>query len=325
MTRKFIALLVVLVLILGAFATVSAQEEDTVIGVMLPTVNGDFYDGMVELFGTAAGELGVTVTVMDSEYDLEVEAENIAALIEDDIDALLFTPVDAVESLSVIEAANEAEVPVFLIGENAELSAAEVEVVSTVGIDNEVGGQVAAEYVCSSIEDGGTVLELVETFEDEESTLAEVYQARSEAFAAYLDEECSGFTVETFDVTGMSSREMLRELPEALTEGEVVSIFATNDLNILSVVRPVVRAQVDVLLVGFNATEDTLGAIQLGSLNGVVSSSGSDLGMLGLETALAYLDGEEVESNLVLNPLLINAEALTQVRGCIVGVNCDDN
>lgn len=325
MTRKFIALLVVLVLILGAFATVSAQEEDTVIGVMLPTVNGDFYDGMVELFGTAAGELGVTVTVMDSEYDLEVEAENIAALIEDDIDALLFTPVDAVESLSVIEAANEAEVPVFLIGENAELSAAEVEVVSTVGIDNEVGGQVAAEYVCSSIEDGGTVLELVETFEDEESTLAEVYQARSEAFAAYLDEECSGFTVETFDVTGMSSREMLRELPEALTEGEVVSIFATNDLNILSAVRPVVRAQVDVLLVGFNATEDTLGAIQLGSLNGVVSSSGSDLGMLGLETALAYLDGEEVESNLVLNPLLINAEALTQVRGCIVGVNCDDN
>ncbi len=329
MTRKLLIFLTILTLLLGAVATVSAQSaqgEDAAIGVMLPSVNGDFYDGMIEGLNIAAETLGVTLTILDSEYDLELEAENIATLIEDGVDALLFTPVDAVESLAVIEAANEADIPVFLIGENAELSAAEVEIVSLIGIDNTVGGEAAAEYVCASLEDGGTVLELSVTFEQENALLAEVYAERSAAFAAYLDETCEAeFTIEALDMTGVRARDMVGVIGDALLESEAVAVYAHNENLILGSVRPVLRNDLDVLLIGYDATEDTLGALQIGSLDAVVSVSGADLGVTGLETALAFLDGDEVEDKVSLNPFVVNAEAIMQVRDCNENDSCQDN
>lgn len=327
-TRKLLTLLTVVALLLGAVTVATAQDaEDAVIGVMLPTENGDFYDGMIEALESAAADMGVTLSIMAAEYDLETEAENFAELAEAGIDALLLRPVDAVESMAVIAEANEAGIPVFIMGDDAELTAAEVEVVSVVGLDNRAGGEAAADYMCEQIDVEGTVLEIVVSYEvdedEAEPAMAAVYAARQAGFDEALA-SCAGLTIETLDVTGMNAREIGSAVADVLADGDVVGVVAHNDSHILAVVRPVMRAGTSVVLVGFNATEDTLGAITLGRLQGIVSASGGELGVLTLETAVAYLNGEEVEPQISLVPHLIDGSSIGAVR-CMDNDNCQDN
>ena len=316
MFRKILFLCLVVALLIVPLTVVNAQDDDggTLIGVLIPTTDNDFAAGVSEGALAAAEALGVEVVVLESGGDIDVEAENLATLIEQGVDALLITPTDAVDSLPTIAAANEAGIPVFILGDTFSVAEAEIDVVSTIGVDNLVAGATAAQVMCDTIEGTGTVLELVNIPESGDDVVT-FEELRSEGFNTYMTESCADVTVIAVDISGLDASGVVGELRTALSENEVNGIFAYNDNDILLAMQATIRARVvGVTLIGFNATTDTLGAVQLGRITGVMSAAGSQLGTAGVETANAFLQGEEVESSVFTDVFFINADEMIAVR-----------
>ena len=311
MFRKIPLLVLLLILLLVPLSLMTAQDGDdgTLIGILIPTTDNDFAAGVSEGALAAAEALGINVVVLASEGDVAVEAENLATLIEQGIDALLITPTDAVESLATIAAANEAGIPVFILGDTFSVAEAEIDVVSTIGFDNSDAGETAAEILCTNLENTGSVIEVV--------NLADINaELRSAGFNAYMAESCSDITLISVDVTDLEARAVVGALRDAFSENDINGIFANNDMDALLAMQATIRARlVGVTLIGFNATTDTLGAVQLGRITGIMSPAGSELGSTGVETANAYLTGEEIESNVFTDIFFINADEMVAVRG----------
>lgn len=326
MTRKLISLVTLLMLFLLSFTLVSAQDDGTTIGVLIPNTENDFSLGVSEGVQSAAESLGVSVTILESDGDIETEMANLQTLINQGVNALLITPTDAVESLATIAAANEAGIPVFIMGDTFEVSEAEdVSIVSTIGMDNVLAGQTAAESLCGLLESTGTILEIVNlpdvAMEEDVTTLSE---QRSEGFNIYMTESCADVTVMTVDISGMDMRDSVSTLISTLGNNEINGIFAYNDTDALLAMQATIRARlVGVSIVGFNATTDTLGVVQMGRVTGIISPSGSDLGQTAVETVVSYLAGEEVNTSILTDPFYINADLMTTVRVC--EGRCDDD
>ena len=318
MFRKIPFLFLLFVLLIVPLTAINAQDDDeTLIGILIPTTENDFAAGISEGALTAAESLGIDVVVLASDDDVTVEAENLATLIEQGVDALLMTPTDAVESLTTIATANEAGIPVFILGDTFSVAEAEIDVVSTIGFDNSDAGETAAEVLCTTLENTGSVIEVV-NLSDTNSEL------RSEGFNTYMTESCADVTVISVDVTDLDARSIVRSLRNAFSENEINGIFTNNDMDALLAMQATIRARlVGVTLIGFNATTDTLGAVQLGRITGIISPAGSELGSAGVETANAYLTGEEVESNVFTDIFFINADEMVAVRGRCTG-DCGD-
>lgn len=337
MSRKTLLIVLVMALFVVPMVAVNAQDDaSSVVGVLIPTTNGDFYDGLTESLQELADSFGLQVVILSADNDLETEAANLETLVDQGVDALLFSPTDAVGSLPIIASANEAGIPVFLLSSDLDLTDASVDVVSTIGMDNATAATTAAEYLCTTLEESGTVIELYNvdaTMEDaetdteadtsEEMETTSPADVRSEAFNAYFADNCTGVTISQVDVSGLSDSDATTTIRSALTD-DVNAIFATNDTDILNAMSATIRARRnDVTLLGFNATEDTLGAIEIGRLTGIISPSGTQLASVGLSTVATYLAGDTVENTYALDPLVINADAIEAVRNCPPNRECN--
>ena len=336
MSRKTLLVVLMMAFLVTPMFAINAQDDaSSVVGVLIPTTNGDFYDGLAESLQELAADFGLEVVILSAENDLETESANLTSLIEQGVSALLFSPMDVVASLPIIAEANAAGIPVFVLSSDLDLTDAEVEVVSTIGMDNAVAAATAAEYLCTTLEETGTIIELynvdvmmeeeAETVETDATEAMEATSAadvRSEAFNAYFAENCTGVTVSQLDISGLDSTAATTAIRGALSD-EVNAIFASNDADILNAMSATIRARRNnITLLGFNATEDTLGAIEIGRLTGTISPSGTQLASVGLATVEAYLAGETVENTYTLDPLVINADAIEAVRNCPPNYQC---
>lgn len=327
MTRKLILLITVMMLVLMSFTMVSAQDEGSSIGVLIPNTDNDFALGVSEGIQNTADTLGVNVTILESSDDVETEMENLQTLIEQGVDALLITPTDAVESLATIAAANEAGIPVFIMGDGFEVSEADdISVVSTIGMDNVLAGQTAAESLCGLLDSAGTALEIVNlsdmAMEEDVTTTSE---QRSEGFNTFMADSCADVSVMTVDISGMEMIDSVGTLISTLTTNDIDGIFAYTGTDALLAMQATIRARLSgVAIVGFDATTDTLGVVQMGRVSGIVSPSGTQLGEISVETVVSYLAGEEIDTSILTDPFYINSDAMTAVRPSCEE-RCDDD
>jgi ribose transport system substrate-binding protein len=317
MSRKNIIVLVVLILLISPMVVVQAQSDSPVIGMSLPTLTTDYYLALVDGATEAAEAAGYEVNALGADYDVETEAANVRTLIDEGVAALLINPTDTVESVAAITAANEAGIPVFLVGGNLELEDTEVELAGMIGLDDAASGAFVADAVCTAIDGSGTVVELLNVAEDSESTLAAQAIARSEGFNSAMSDSCADAGVTSLNINGMSNSEVVSAISELLASGDVTGIVAYNDSDILLAMRATIRAGANsVRLFGFNASENALGAIQLGRVTGIVAADAPTLGRVSVETAVAVLSGEELEGPVYADALLVTADNLEDVRWC---------
>ena len=73
-------------------------------------------------------------------------------------------------------------------------------------------------------------------------------------------------------------------------------VFAHNDEMILGAIEAATAAgrAADIIFVGFDAVDDAVAAVQAGTLAATVAQQPALMGQLGVETAAAYLGGQEV-------------------------------
>ncbi len=90
-------------------------------------------------------------------------------------------------------------------------------------------------------------------------------------------------------------------------------IFAQNDEMALGAVRALGdQAGTDVKIVGFDAIEDALKAIQSGKMNATVAQQPDKIGTLGVENAMKVIDGESVPKNIPVEVKLVTKENVSE-------------
>ncbi len=279
-------------------ADATTPEEGLTLGLSLSTLNNPFFVTLGEGAQAAADAAGVTLVTVDAQDDSAREATNIEDLIEQQVDAILINPTDGDAIVPSIQKANEAGIPVFTIDRGASGG----EVVAHIASDNVAGGRMAAEFLCNAIGGTGNVVEL------EGIAGTSAARDRGQGFNDYMASDCTGVEIVARQTADFNRAEGLSVFENILqAEAEINGVFAHNDEMILGAIEAAKAAgrAADITFVGFDAVDDAVAAVNAGDLAATVAQQPALMGQLGVETAVAFLNGTAVEAYIPVDLSLV--------------------
>lgn len=276
---KMLGMLAVGMLVLGNVA------EAARFGLVVSTQDNPFFVTLKEGAEAKAKEMGHTLIVLDSQNDPSKELSNVEDLIIKGIDVLLINPTDSDAVGSAVRAANRARVPVVTLDRASNSG----NIVSHVASDNKAGGKMAGEYVLEQLKGMGKVVEL----EGIPGTTAA--RDRGEGFNSAITGKLNVVAKQAADFDRTKGLNVMENIIQA--QPEFKAVFAHNDEMALGALRALESAnRRDVLVVGFDATEDAINAVKSGRMAATVAQKPSEIGAKGVEAADKIVKKQTVES-----------------------------
>jgi ribose transport system substrate-binding protein len=273
----------------------AASAQDTM-AIVVSTLNNPFFVTMKEGAEAKAKDLGYNLIVLDSQNDPSKELSNIEDLTVRGVKAILINPTDSDAVSNAIRMANRSNIPVLTLDRGASRG----DVVSHIASDNVVGGEMAGHYIMEKVGEKAKVIQL------EGIAGTSAARERGEGFMNSVkgsQMELLASQPADFDRTkGLNVMENL-----LAANPDVQAVFAQNDEMALGALRAVQAAGKDVMIVGFDGTEDGMAAVKRGKLAATIAQQPDMIGALGVETADKVLKGETVEEYIPV-PLKVVAE-----------------
>jgi ribose transport system substrate-binding protein len=290
-----------LILTLAALFLSAAFAQGTV-GLSLSTLNNPFFVTLRDGAQAAADEAGVDLLVTDAQDSVSTQISDIEDLIVRGVDVLIINATDSAAVVPAVMQANQAGIPVIAVDRGIDGG----QLAYYVASDNEAGGAAAAEFICERLGGSGDVVEL----EGIPGTTAA--RARGAGFNAYLDESCTGLTVVARQTANFNRAEGLSVMENILVaQPEIDAVFAHNDEMALGALQAIQASGRDIMVVGFDATDDARAAVERCEMAATVAQLPDQLGATSVELAVGLVEGEpvpdEVENiavplELVTNP-----------------------
>ncbi|MFA0491097.1 ribose ABC transporter substrate-binding protein RbsB [Vibrio splendidus] len=281
--------------LLSTTVSVSAQAQDTM-AIVLSTLNNPFFVTMKDGAEAKAEELGYKLIVLDSQNDPSKELSNIEDLTIRGVKAILINPTDSDAVSNAIRIANRSNIPVLTLDRGASRG----DVVSHIASDNVIGGEIAGHFIMEKVGEKAKVIQL------EGIAGTSAARERGEGFMNAVngsDLELLASQPADFDRTkGLNVMENL-----LAANPDVQAVFAQNDEMALGALRAVQASGKDVMIVGFDGTEDGIAAVNRGLLGATVAQQPDLIGSLGVEMADKVLKGETVDEYVPV-PLKIIAK-----------------
>lgn len=266
---------------------------DYTIGFSISTLNNPFFVTLSEGAEAKASELGASLSVVDAQDDASKQASDVEDLIQQGVDMILINPVDSEAVASAVESANNANIPVITVDRSAEGG----EVVSHIASDNVAGGEMAGEYLLSLVGDNAQVAEL------EGVPGSSAARERGEGFNKVATESLDVVAKQTANFNRAEGLSVMENILQA--NPDVTGVFAHNDEMALGALEAIEAAGKEVAVVGFDATNDAVAAVEEGRLDGTIAQKPELIGEMAVETAVQHLDGEEVEASIPVELELI--------------------
>ncbi|MFA0048479.1 ribose ABC transporter substrate-binding protein RbsB [Vibrio sp. 10N.261.51.F11] len=281
--------------LLSTTVSVSAQAQDTM-AIVLSTLNNPFFVTMKDGAEVKAEELGYKLIVLDSQNDPSKELSNIEDLTIRGVKAILINPTDSDAVSNAIRMANRSNIPVLTLDRGASRG----DVVSHIASDNVIGGEMAGHFIMEKVGEKAKVIQL------EGIAGTSAARERGEGFMNAVngsDLELLASQPADFDRTkGLNVMENL-----LAANPDVQAVFAQNDEMALGALRAVQASGKEVMIVGFDGTDDGIAAVNRGLLGATVAQQPDLIGSLGIEMADKVLKGETVDEYVPV-PLKIIAK-----------------
>jgi ribose transport system substrate-binding protein len=296
--KKILSLLVVTLMMLSLFVgcstTETAKNEEVTIGLAISTLNNPFFVDLEAGAKAKATELGVKLVTLDSQDDSATEMSNVEDLINQGVDVIMINPTDSDAVKSAVEAANKANIPVITLDRGANGG----EVVSHIASDNVAGGKLAGGYIVELLGGKGKVVEL------EGIPGASAARDRGQGFNEAIggtDLEVVAKQTANFDrAEGLTVMENILQ-----AQPEIDAVFAHNDEMALGALEAIKASGRDIIVVGFDATDDAKAAVENGEMAATVEQLPKEIGSLGIETAVKILNNEQVEDMIPVDLQLV--------------------
>jgi ribose transport system substrate-binding protein len=299
-----LAVLAALLLVAGACGGEAAGPEGgegrARIGLSLSTLGNPFFVTLQEGAQGAADQAGAELIVADAQDDAQTQADDIQNFITQQVDVIVINPVDSAAIVPSVEAANQADIPVVTVDRASEGG----EIAAHIASDNVQGGRMAGEYLFEQIGGEGTVAQL----EGIAGTSAAI--DRGQGFQEALDAATGVELVAT--QTANFDRDEGFTVAQNIFQAnpELNGVFAQNDEMALGAVEAAREAGTleDLVIVGFDAIEDALAAIQDGDMEGTIAQQPEEMGRLSVEAAADIAAGQQVEPETLIEVLLVTPD-----------------
>lgn len=262
------------------------KAEDFKIGFSISTLNNPFFVTLSEGAEAKAKELGATLSVVDAQDNASKQASDVEDLIQQDVDMIMINPVDSEAVAAAVESANSANIPVITV----DRSSAGGEVVSHIASDNVAGGEMAGEHLLSLVGEGALVAEL------EGVPGSSAARERGEGFNNVAEGKLEVSAKQTANFNRSEGLSVMENILQA--NPDIKGVFAHNDEMALGALEAIEASGKDITVVGFDATDDAVKAVEEGRLAGTIAQKPEMIGEKALETAVQSLKGEKVEASI---------------------------
>lgn len=278
--NKMLTLIAVAVMSLSA-ATQAAEQS---MALVVSTLNNPFFVTLKDGAEAKAKELGYQMVVLDSQNDPAKELANVEDLAVRKVSAILVNPTDSAAVGNAIMLANKAGIPVLTLDRGANVGDVKAHIAS----DNVAGGKMAGDYIASKLGKNIDVIQL------EGIAGTSAARDRGEGFAQAV--KANGFKVLASQPADFDRTKGLNVMENLLAaHPDVKAVFAQNDEMALGALRATQAAGKQVLIVGFDGTDDGKAAVKSGKLGATVAQQPALIGAIGVETADKVLKGQSVE------------------------------
>lgn len=290
--KKFLFSAAAALLILTS-CTKTTSDKKAVIGLAVSTQNNPFFVTLVSGAKKAAEAQNCDLVVVDAGDDVVKQTSDIEDLISKKIKVLIVNPVDSEAIAPAVSDAKKAGIPVIavdraVIGES---------VTCQIASDNVAGAKLAGEYLLSLVGENAEVAEL-QGVNGASATID-----RGKGFHQAVDGKLNvvaSLTANFNRVEGLS-------VAENILQGnpELKGIFAHNDEMALGALEAATASGKQIVIVGFDATDDALAAVKNGTLAATVAQQPEQMGKVAVETALQIIAGNSVPESIPVDVALI--------------------
>ncbi|MGL5933492.1 MAG: ribose ABC transporter substrate-binding protein RbsB [Cetobacterium sp.] len=267
-------------LVLGMTTLVEAAK----IGFVVSTQDNPFFVTLKEGAVSAAKEMGHEIVVLDSQNDPSKELGNVEDLLINKIDVLLINPTDSDAVISSVKAANRRKVPVITLDRASNGG----KVVAHIASDNVAGGELAGNFIIEKLE--GKSVKVVELEGIPGTTAA---RDRGNGFNKAAAEKLDIVAKQAADFDRTKGLNVMENILQG--QSEINAVFAHNDEMALGALRAIEAAgNKDILIVGFDATEDAVKAVKDGKLAATVAQKPAEIGAEGVYAADKIIKKESI-------------------------------
>lgn len=259
------------------------KDGDFKVGFSISTLNNPFFVTLNEGAKEKAEELDVALTIIDAQDNAAKQASDVEDLIQQGVDLIMINPVDSEAVASAVEAANNADIPVITVDRNAEGG----EVLSHIASDNAAGGELAAKYLVELIGEQAKVAEL------EGISGSSAARDRGAGFNKVATEQLDVVTQQTANFNRGEGLTVMENILQG--HPDIKGVFAHNDEMALGALEAIKVSGEEIVVIGFDATDDAVNAVETGELAGTVAQKPDLIGVTAIEIAVQALQGEDVE------------------------------
>ena len=274
--------------------------------LMVPKVideENDFWKALIEGAEAAAKEYGVELTIRagDAEDNHEMQAEILYEAAKEKPDAVVLCPTSYTEVTDAAKAVTDAGIPLLLVDSNLDEPIYE----SLIATDNVAAGIKMANSL-EGILPEDPVIGIVAHVEGS-STAMEREEGLRQGLGEYEKNIvgtvfCNSDYEQGYDVT----LQLLEEYPD------INVLFGLNEYSAVGAARAVAGADLtdQILMIGFDSSLEQIQMLESGIFEGIVVQKPFNMGYLGVETAVQFLQGKDVPDYIDSGSQAVNKETM---------------
>ncbi|WP_210527449.1 substrate-binding domain-containing protein [Rubellimicrobium arenae] len=242
---------------------------------------------------------GVDVQVEDAQNDVARQLDQVNNFIASGVDAIIVTLVDSAAAPAISQAATSAGIPlVFVNLEPADLSSMP-DNQAYVGSNEIESGTLGAFEACKMLRAAGKAAGAMGYMLMGDLAHQAAVQRTKDVHDVIGTDMCKFISLNDEQSAGWSRDQAQNLMTNWLSTGDIPDVvFANNDEMAIGAIQAMKASGIDmadVVVVGVDATQDALQAMQAGELDVTVFQNAKGQGQGGLDAALALARGEPVE------------------------------
>ena len=277
--------------LLSAAGACGGAPARPVIGATLLTGTHAFYKDLEAGLRSVAEARGYELVLVACEMDPTRQASQIEDFVARRVRALIVAPCDSSAVVPALAGPAAAGIPVFTV----DIKAHGGQVVSHVASDNLQGGRLAGETLARLIGGRGKVLII------DHPTVASV-QDRTRGFDEVMQKYPDIVVVARPSADGQRARatQIMEDMLQA--HRDLGGVFGINDDSALGAAHVIEAAgRTDIVVVGFDATEEAQAAIRRGGpLKADIAQHPRKIGETAMDLVIRHLAGEQVPASVAI-------------------------
>lgn len=290
--KKIIIITLLSILILSCKSGESQGNKATV-GLSVSTLNNPFFVSLSEGAKQKAKELNINLSVVNASDDTAKQTSDIEDLISKNVQVIIVNPVDSDAVAPAVLDAINANIPVISVDRGVNGA----EVTAAISSDNVAGARLAGEYLIELIGENSKVAELI-GIPGATATID-----RGKGFHQSADGKLNIVASQTANFNRAEGLTVMENILQA--NPDIKGVFAHNDEMALGALEAVESLGKDIVIIGFDATDDAIYAVQTGTMKATVAQQPELMGAIAIETALKIINGEAVEKIIPVEITLI--------------------